>query len=115
MDRRRTLSLSGLLGLFGAFLTVLALSAGTIGNVHAALTVACLLPIAGAVAGFKLPLSPLAIASSMSVPLSLISLVLAIVGPSTWPDLVAVVLPLAAFLAVLVAAMFGQWRKRANP
>ena len=102
-----------LLVLLGAFLTLLALAAGMVGNLCAAMAIAATIPLAGTIAAFRSFLSPVQVAISLCAPLTLISAAIVFAEPWSWSKLAVLGVPLAAFLLVLVTAHFGRWRRRA--
>ena len=102
-----------LLVLLGAFLTLLALAAGMVGNLYAAMVIAGAIPLAGAIAAFRSFLAPVQVAISLCAPLTVISAAIALAEPWSWSKLAVLGVPLVAFLLVLVTAQFGRWRRRA--
>jgi hypothetical protein len=102
-----------LLVLLGTFLTLLALAAGMVGNLYAAMTIAATIPLSGMIAAFRSLLSPVQVAVSLCAPLTLISAAIVFAEPWSGSKLSVLGVPLAAFLFVLFAAHIGRWRRRA--
>ena len=97
--------------LVGVALLALSVAAAVAGSVYVGGAVLVGLPVTGALAAFRSDLPPNRVAVALTAPTALLSSVLCAANPSTTNALVWSALAVFIFVAVLLSAQFGRWRR----